>query len=162
MSVTNIRTKWEGGELVFFEATTGAEIMRIKDGTDGVTFSGDVVVAGQYMQGSRFAVNVPLINTTGLGGIFFIPPAPCKFIGAYEAHATKGTTSMTIQIQKNASDMLAASFAADSTNNAPVWVAATTGTGIANLTNGDYVKSTVSASAATYANGALTAVFEWL
>lgn len=36
MAVTNVRSKWSSGELVFYDKDTGTSIMTIKDGADGI------------------------------------------------------------------------------------------------------------------------------
>lgn len=177
MPVTLIKADWDGGELVWYDKATGTEILRIKDGSDGVVVTGNMSVtgtltsgatatSGTFPVGSRFTVVSDAIANATFPVPFFVAPAACKLISCYETHKTKSTTGQTAQLEYLASGtapgsgtgMLSASIALDITNDTPQTVAAGS---VSTLVAGDRIGLVTSASGATYAGGQFVATLQW-
>lgn len=171
MPVTNVGSKWVSGELVFFNRADGVEIFRIKDGSDGVVVAADLALTtGQHVAGSRFTVTYPQVGAADVAKTFFIAPAACKVVSAYERHVTVAGQAGTLTIEKlttgeapgNGDVTLAAAFDLTSTANTPVTKAAVT-TAAGTLAAGDALCLKVASGAATsYALGTITVTMEWL
>ena len=187
MSVANIRSRFEDGELIFYNAADGVEIMRIKDGADGVvvtgtltqtgtaTFAGDLELSsGQNIKGQRFSAAYTPIAAAAINGAgvpFFIAPAPCKVISVQESHATPGATTATLDVVKcgsgiapgSGTSLITAVF--NISNNATADTVqsknSTNSTGLSYLTTGDRL-AVVGSVVTAYAGGTVIAHLEWL
>jgi hypothetical protein len=161
--IANIGSKWVDGNLVFFNKSTGATV-------GGFNANGDFEITAQFLKGSRFTVSYPQFAAADVAKTFFIAPAACKVISAYERHVTVAGQAGSLQIEKlttgeapSAGDVtLAAGFDMTSTANTPVSIAALT-TEAATLAAGDALcLKLASGNAASYALGTITVTMEWL
>ena len=130
----------------------------------------DGVATGAIIVGSRFAVSLSPIVAASVGQAFFIAPAACKIISAYEVHGTACDTTDTLTIEKcNSGDdagggdvALATAWTLNSTVNVPVSVAAVTD-GKQVLVAGDSLMlKFASGDGTTYAQGAVTVLMQWI
>lgn len=138
-------------------------------GTLGLT--GDLELAtGQNVKGSRFTVSYPQVAAADVAKTFFVAPAPCKIVKAYERHVTVAGQAGTLTIEKlttgeapSAGDViLAAAFDLTSTANTPVTKAGVT-TAAGSLVAGDALCLKLASGAATsYDLGTITVEMEWL
>jgi hypothetical protein len=138
--------------------------------TNTATVSGDLEVTGQNVKGSRFTVTYPQVAAADVAKTFFVAPAPCKIISAYERHVTVAGQAGTLTIEKlttgeapSAGDViLAAAFDLTSTANTPVTKAGVT-TAAGSLVAGDALcLKLASGNAASYALGTISVEMEWL
>jgi hypothetical protein len=115
-------------------------------------------------------VSYPQFAAADVAKTFFIAPAACKVVSAYERHVTVAGQAGSLQIEKlttgeapSAGDVtLAAGFDMTSTANTPVSIAALT-TEAATLAAGDALcLKLASGNAASYALGTITVTMEWL
>jgi|WetSurMetagenome_2_1015567.scaffolds.fasta_scaffold51677_4 hypothetical protein len=123
------------------------------------------------MSGLKFQVSMPFGAaevTAGTG--FFIAPAACRVISAYEAHGTVAGQAGTLQIEKcntgeakAAGDaLLATTFDLTSTANTPVLKAAVAD-GKEYLVAGDKLRLSLASGAATsLADAAITVLMQWV
>lgn len=127
-------------------------------------------VNGTFIKGQRFEVTYSQVAAADVAKTFFIAPASCKVISAYERHVTVAGQAGTLQIEKlntgeapGAGDVvLASAFDLTSTANTPVNKAALT-TAAASLVAGDALCLKLASGAATsYALGTITVVMEWM
>jgi len=132
--------------------------------------AGDLEVSEQFVKGSRFQVTYPQVAAADVAKTFFIAPAACKIVSAYERHVTVAGQAGTLTIEKlttgeapGAGDViLAAAFDLTSTANTPVSKAGVT-TAAGSLVAGDALCLKVASGAATsYALGTITVEMEWL
>jgi hypothetical protein len=132
--------------------------------------NGNLKNASSFIQGQRFVVQYPQVAAADVAKTFFIAPAACKVVSAYERHVTVAGQAGTLQIEKlntgeapGAGDVvLAAAFDLTSTANTPVKKDALA-TAAASLVAGDALCLKVASGAATsYALGTITVVMEWL
>jgi hypothetical protein len=164
MPVSNISSRWVAGALDFFVKATGVSVFKI-------TSDGDVeITSGQHLKGQRFTVQYPQVAAADVAKTFFIAPAACKVVSAYERHVTVAGQAGTLTIEKlttgeapGAGDVvLAAAFNLVSTANTPVSAAAVA-TGVEELVAGDALcLKLASGNAASYALGTITVTMEWL
>lgn len=164
MSLANVGSKWEEGKLVFFKKADGTTIFTIDS-------DGDIEIAnGQHVKGERFTVNLYNFAAAQVGQPFFIAPAACKVISAYERHITVCDAADTLTIEKlttgeapGAGDVvLASAFTLNSTANTPVTKAAVT-TGVEALAAGDALCTKFASGDGTnYAGANITVTLEWL
>jgi hypothetical protein len=172
MPVTNIRTKWDSGNLVFFDEASGNTVLELDATTlavsiPGTLTSGGTAVSGAFPSGGRFTVVSDVIANADFPLPFFIAPAACYFVSAKEAHITKATTNQTLQLEKltagtapgSGTGMLASSAALDNTNDTPQTLAAGA---LTNLAAGDRVGLRTSGGSATYAGGMVVGTFQWV
>ena len=132
--------------------------------------SGGIVGTGQFIKGQRFTVSFPQVAAADVAKTFFIAPAACKIISAYERHVTVAGQAGTLTIEKlttgeapGAGDViLAAAFDLTSTANTPVTKAGVT-TAAGTLAAGDALCLKLASGAATsYALGTITVTMEWV
>jgi hypothetical protein len=127
--------------------------------------------APSAMSGVKFQVPVPFAaaNVTA-GNLFFIAPAACRLVSAYEAHGTVAGQSGTLQIEKcntgeakTAGDVLLASaFDLTSAASTPVAKAAVSD-GREYLVAGDMLRLNLASGAATsLADAAITVLMQWV
>jgi len=164
MSIANVGSKWVAGVLHFFARATGASILSINP-------TGDVELGtAQFMAGSYFQATYPNIAAADVAKAFFVAPAACKIISAYEIHGTVCDAADTLQIEKCTSgedagagdELLASVFTLNSTANTPVSKAAVT-TAAATLAAGDALLLKFKTGDGTnYAEGCITCTMQWL
>lgn len=128
------------------------------------------LAAGLAIPGSRFTVQYPQVAAADVAKTFFVAPAACKMVLAYERHVTVAGQAGTLQIEKLTSGTaigsgdltLATAFDLTSTTNVPVTKAAVT-TALATLAAGDALCLKLASGAATsYALGTITVLMEWV
>ena len=128
------------------------------------------IASGKFVPGERFQVTYPQVAAADVAKTFFIAPAACKIISAYERHVTVAGQAGTLTIEILASGeapgagnvALAAAFDLTSTANTPVSKAAVT-TAHGTLAAGDALALKLASGAATsYALGTITVTMEWL
>jgi len=131
---------------------------------------GDLDLYGQFLKGSRFTVTYPQVAAADVAKTFFIAPAACKIISAYERHVTVAGQAGTLQIEKlntgeapgAGDELLVAAWDLQSTANTPVTATAVT-TAAGTLAAGDALCLKLASGAATsYALGTITVTMEWL
>lgn len=170
MSMANVGSKWVDGKLIFFKRADNSTILTIDpDGT--VTPAGDLeLTTGQHVKGERFTVSLFNFAAAQVGQPFFIAPAACKVISAYERHITVCDAADTMTIEKlttgeapGAGDVaLAEAFTLNSTANTPVTKDAVA-TAEATLAAGDALCTKfVSGDGTAYAGATITVTLEWL
>lgn len=122
------------------------------------------------LSGQRFTVTYPQVAAADVAKTFFIAPAACKVINAYERHVTIAGQAGTLTIEKLTSGeapgtgdvVLAEAFDLTSTANTPVKKDAVT-TAAGTLAAGDTLCLKLASGAATsYALGTITVTLEWL
>lgn len=132
--------------------------------------SGNLSTASGVVSGSRFAVLYPQVAAADVAKTFFIAPAACKIVSAYERHVTVAGQAGTLTIEKLTSGeapgagdvILAAAFDLTSTANTPVSKAGVT-TAAGTLAAGDALCLKVaSGSASSYALGTIAVLMEWV
>jgi len=164
MTVANVGSKWDSGNLVFYNMATGATIFTIDQ-------DGDLEIAtAQFMAGQVFTVQYPSFAAADIAKIFFVAPAACELISASERHVTVAGQAGTMQIEKctaaeapTAGDaILASAFDLTSTANTTVTKSAVA-TGTQVLAAGDSLGLKLASGAATsLASASLTCVMKWL
>ena len=164
MALANVGSKWDSGKLVFFNKASGASILTIDS-------DGDIELGSdQCISGSVFQVNYPEVAAADVAKTFFIAPAACEVVSAYERHVTVAGQAGTLQIEKLTTgeapgagdELLAATFDLTSTANTPVSKAAVA-TGVQQLVAGDALCLKLASGAATsYALGTITVTLKWL
>ncbi len=145
--------------------------LKVKSGGKiSVEAAGGLEITGDFVKGERFHVTFPNIAAADVAKAFFVAPAPCKIISAYEIHGTVCDAADTLQIEKCTSgedagagdELLAAVFTLNSTANTPVTKAAVT-TAAASLAAGDaLLLKFKSGDGTNYAEGCITCTMEWL
>lgn len=125
---------------------------------------------GGAIVGSRFVVTYPDVAAADVAKTFFIAPAACKVVSAYERHVTVAGQAGTLTIEKlttgeapSAGDVvLAAAWDLTSTANTPVSKTALT-TAVATLAAGDALCLKLASGAATsYALGTISVLMEYV
>lgn len=106
MPVANIGSKWVFGNLVFYDKTTGINIVTIKqDGTVSIETADKLEIAGIKVP-QTFTVTAILEGaaaaTAANYGVFFIAPFACEVVSVREAHTVAGTDAgaVTLDIEK--------------------------------------------------------------
>lgn len=139
-------------------------------GKISVEAAGGLEMPGVFIKGQRFHVTFPNIAAADVGSAFFVAPAACKLISAYEIHGTACDAADTLQIEKCTSgeaagagdELLSAAFTLNSTVNTPVSKTAVT-TAAASLALGDALLLKFKTGDGTdYAKGCVTCILEWL
>ena len=140
----------------------------------GLKITGDLELAtGQHVKGQRFTVSVQQIFGGISAGVFFVAPAACKVVSAYERHTTVCDAADVANLEKlntgealGAGDLvLGTGFTLNSTANTPVTRAAVTGDDApkASLVAGDALAIRLTSGDGTdYAGGNITVTLEWL
>jgi hypothetical protein len=130
----------------------------------------DGLTEGRFIAGQKFEVTYSQVAAADVAKTFFIAPAACKVLSAYERHVTVAGQTGTLQIEKlntgeapGAGDVvLAEAFDLTSTANTPVTKAAVT-TAAASLVAGDALCLRLATGAATsYALGTITVTMQWI
>ena len=151
------------------EVKSGGKIT-VETGGSIVVASGGFEVVADFIKGERFHVTFPNIAAADVAKAFFVAPAPCKLISAYEIHGTGSTAADTLQIEKctpgedaaAGDELLAAAFTLNTTANTAVTKAALT-TGVASLAAGDALLLKIKSGDGTnYAGACITCTMEWL
>lgn len=152
--------------------TTSAEINLL----DGATLSTAELnkltglTTGGFIVGERFQVTYPQVAAADVAKTFFIAPAACKIISAYERHVTVAGQAGVLTIEKLTSgeapsagdDLFATGFDLTSTANTPVSKTAVT-TAAGTMAAGDALCLKVQSGAATsYALGTITVTLQWV
>jgi hypothetical protein len=128
------------------------------------------LASGKVTVGSRFFVNYPQVAAADVAKTFFIAPAACKVISAYERHVTVSSGACVLNVEKLASGAapggtvvtLTTGWDLTSVANTPVSIA-TLGTAAAILAAGDALCLKVASGGATgYALGTITMLMEWV
>jgi len=128
------------------------------------------LTAGKFIVGEKFQVTYPQVAAADVAKTFFIAPAACKIISAYERHVTVAGQAGVLTIEKLTTgeapgagdDLFAAGFDLTSTANTPVSKTAVT-TAAGTLAAGDALCLKVQSGAATsYALGTITATMQWV
>ena len=164
MTVANVGSKWDSGNLVFYNMATGDPIFTIDS-------DGDVEIStGQFLKGQVFTVQLPRLAAADVGLPFFVAPAACEFISASERHVTVAGQPGTMQVEKctaaeapgSGDVLLAAAFDLVSTANTTVTKTAVA-TAVVALAAGDALVTKLASGAATsYAGASLTCTMKWL
>jgi hypothetical protein len=163
MSIASVGSKWISGALAFIKKSDNSEILTINP-------SGVVDVHSQFIKGKRSPYGLHNFAAADVAKTFFIAPAACKIISAYETHATVAGQAGTLQVEKlttgqapgNGAVTLASAFDLTSTANTPVSINALT-TSAATMAAGDVLCLKLASGAATsYALGTITIIIEWL
>jgi len=164
MPVSVVASKWSGGNLVFYNKSTGATILTIDQ-------DGDIeLTTAQAIKGSYFTVTYPQFAAADVAKTFFIAPAACALVSAYERHVTVAGQAASLTIEKLTSGeapaagdvLLSAGFDLTSTANTPVSKAAVS-SGVEELAAGDALcLKLASGNAASYALGTVTCLMKWL
>lgn len=148
----------------------GDNLVVASGGKIAVQAAGGLELTSDFVKGERFHVTFPNIAAADVAKAFFVAPAACKIISAYEIHGTVCDAADTIQIEKCASgedagagdEVLAAVFTLNSTANTPVSKTAVT-TAAATLAAGDaLLLKFKSGDGTNYAEGCITCTMEWL
>lgn len=140
-------------------------------GAEVPLFSGAGVgsLPAQFVVGQKFEVTYSQVAAADVAKTFFIAPAACKVVSAYERHVTVAGQAGTLTIEKlntgeapGAGDVvLAAAWDLTSTANTPVSKAAVSD-GKEILVAGDALCLKVASGAATsYALGTITVTMQW-
>ncbi len=151
---------------------TAAELNKM----DGVTATyaeinaaADGLTEGMFVVGQKFPVVFPNIAAADVAKAFFIAPAACKIISAYEVHGTVCDAADTMTIEKctagedaGAGDViLAAAWALNSTANTPVSKTGVT-TAAGTLAAGDaLLLKFASGDGTDYAEGCVAVIMQW-
>lgn len=141
-------------------------------GSEIEIFSGAGIAAlpAQFVAGEKFQVTYPQAAAADVAKTFFIAPAACKIISAYERHVTVAGQAGVLTIEKLTSgeapgsgdDLFATGFDLTSTANTPVTKTAVT-TAAGTLAAGDALCLKVQSGAATsYALGTITVTMQWV
>jgi hypothetical protein len=143
---------------------------------DGVTASTaeinavDGLAEGKFIAGEKFQVTFPNIAAADVAKAFFVAPAACKIISAYEIHGTVCDAADTLTIEKCTSGedagagdvILAAAWTLNSTANTPVSKAGVT-TAVGTLAAGDaLLLKFASGDGTNYAEGCVTVTMQWV
>jgi len=148
----------------------GDNLVVASGGKIAVGAAGGLELTSDFVKGERFHVTFPNIAAADVAKAFFVAPAACKIISAYEVHGTACDAADTLQIEKCTTgedagagdELLAAVFTLNSTANTPVTKAAVT-TAAASLAAGDALLLKFKAGDGTnYAEGCVTCTMEWL
>ena len=148
----------------------GDNLVVASGGKIAVQAAGGLELTSDFVKGERFHVTFPNIAAADVAKAFFVAPAACKIISAYEIHGTVCDAADTLQIEKCTSgedagagdELLAAAFTLNSTANTPVSKAAVT-TAAATLAAGDaLLLKFKSGDGTNYAEGCITCTMEWL
>ena len=148
----------------------GDNLVVASGGKIAVEAAGWLELTSDFVKGERFQVTFPNIAAADVAKAFFVAPAACKIISAYEIHGTVCDAADTLQIEKCTSgedagagdELLAAAFTLNSAANTPVSKAAVT-TAAATLAAGDaLLLKFKSGDGTNYAEGCLTCTLEWL
>jgi hypothetical protein len=148
----------------------GNNMVVASGGKLSVEAAGGLEIASDFVKGQRFQVTFPNIAAADVAKAFFIAPAACKLLSAYEVHGTVCDAADTLQIEKCTSgedagagdELLAAAFTLNSTKDTPVTKAAVT-TAAASLAAGDCLMLKFKTGDGTnYAEGCVTCTMEWL
>lgn len=132
--------------------------------------NGIINAEAQFVKGEKFQVTYPQVAAADVAKTFFIAPAACKVLSAYERHVTVAGQAGTLTIEKLTSGeapgagdvLLAAAFDLTSTANTPVSKAAVTD-GKETLAAGDALCLKVASGAATsYALGTITVTMQYV
>ncbi len=148
----------------------GDNLVVASGGKIAVEAAGGLELTSDFVKGERFHVTFPNIAAADVAKAFFVAPAACKIISAYEVHGTVCDAADTLQIEKCTTgedagagdELLAAAFTLNSTANTPVTKAAVT-TAAATLAAGDaLLLKFKSGDGTNYAEGCITCTMEWL
>jgi hypothetical protein len=149
---------------------SGATVTIASGGALSVAAAGGLEITADFLKGERFTVQYPQVAAADVAKTFFIAPAACKIISAYERHITVAGQACALTIEKltsgeapgNGDDLFATGFDLTSTANVPVSKTAVT-TAAGTLAAGDALCLKVqSGNAASYALGTITVTMEWL
>jgi len=126
--------------------------------------------SGLFVPGEKFQVTFPQVAAADVAKTFFIAPAACKILSAYERHVTVAGQAGSLTIEKLTSGeapgsgdvLLASAFSLTSTANTPVTKAAVSDPAITLLAAGDALcLKLASGDAASYALGTITVTMQW-
>lgn len=140
--------------------TPSAAEMNALDGLDG----------GKFIPGQKFQVRYPQIAAADVAKTFFIAPAACKIVSAYERHVTVAGQAGVLTVEKlntgeapgTGDDLFATGFDLTSTANTPVSKTAVT-TAAGTLVAGDALCLKMQSGAATsYALGTISITMQWV
>lgn len=154
--------------------TVTAAELNILDGITATTAelnaAADGLTEGKFVAGQKFQVTYPQVAAADVAKTFFIAPAACKILSAYERHVTVAGQAGVLTIEKLTTgeapgagdDLLTTGFDLTSTANTPVSKTAVT-TAAGTLAAGDALCLKVQSGAATsYALGTITATMQWV
>lgn len=136
----------------------------------GVKVHSESLIGGSSLTGHQFTVDFPTLAAADVAKSFFVAPAACKIISAYETHVTVAGQASLLNVEKcntgeapGAGDVtLATGWDLTSTANTPVSIASL-GTAAASLVAGDALRlKLVSGAATSYAGATITVLMEWL
>jgi hypothetical protein len=128
------------------------------------------IATGDFIPGQKFQVTFPNIAAADVATAFFVAPAACKVLSAYEVHGTVCDAADTMTIEKCAAGedagagdvVLAAAWAMNSTANTAVSKAAVTD-GKEVMAAGDaLLLKFASGDGTNYAEGCVTVTMQWV
>jgi len=128
------------------------------------------LATGKFVVGEKFTVTYPQVVAADVAKTFFIAPAACKVVSAYERHVTVAGQAAALNIEKLTSGqapsaggvVLAATWDLTSVANTPVSKAAVV-TAVGTLAAGDALCLILaSGNAASYALGTITVTMQWV
>lgn len=154
--------------------TSTAAELNILDGVTATTAelnaAADGLTEGKFVAGQKFQVTYPQVAAADVAKTFFIAPAACKIISAYERHVTVAGQAGVLTVEKLTTgeapgagdDLFATGFDLTSTANTPVSDTAVT-TAAGTLAAGDALCLKLKSGAATsYALGTITVTMQWV
>ena len=128
-------------------------------------------VNSQIIKGSQFHVTYGDIILADVAKLFWVAPAACKVVSAYETHMVISSATGTLNVEKctageaaAAGDVVlnASGWDMTSTIDTPVSIATAGGAG-ATLAAGDQLRLILTAATGTsYAGGVVTMLMEWV
>lgn len=162
MSIAVIFSIWINGSLVFIKLSDGTAILAINP-------DGSIDIQGKFLKNERFELSSPLSALADLGKVYFIAPAACKIVSAYESHSIKATVAGSVQVEKLTSGQapgsgvttLATAFDMTSNNDVPLTVNSNTDAS-ATLAAGDRFALKLSGTGTTYAQGLVTLTMQYI
>lgn len=128
------------------------------------------IATGKFIVGERFDVTYPQVAAADVAKTFFIAPAACKIVSAYERHVTVAGQAGVLTIEKLTAaqapgaggDCFTTGWDLTSTANTSVSKTAVT-TAVGTLAAGDALCLKVQSGAATsYALGTITLTMQWV
>ena len=156
----------DGDNLV---VASGGKIA-VESGGSLALAAGTLETLGDFVKGVRFTVTYPQVAAADIAKTFFIAPAACKVISAYERHVTAAGQDAVMTVEKlttgeapgSGDDLFTVGFDANSTANTPVSKTAVT-TAAGTLAAGDALcLKQQSGNIGSYALGTVTVTLEWL
>lgn len=148
----------------------GDNLVVASGGKIAVEAAGGLEIAADFVKGVRFTASYPQVAAADIAKTFFIAPAACKVISAYERHVTVAGGAAVMTIEKlttgeapgSGDDLFTVGFDANSTANTPVSKTAVTTTAGTMAAGDALCLKAQSGNIGSYALGTVTVTLEWL